>query len=71
MLLNNQNDLYQIKFARAIRFIYYNHKNFKINRFSKKIANTTIRIENNEYKIISRIKETYNKGLRKNEQFLS
>ena len=68
---NNQNDLFQTKFARAIRFIYYNNQNFKIKRFCKKIRTTVIPIENNEYKIIANIKETYNKNLRSNEMYLS
>lgn len=68
---NKQKNLYQSKIVRALKHIYNNNNNFKIDILSNKIKNYTIPIENNEYKIVSNIKEKYNKGLRNNELFLA
>lgn len=69
---NGQHNLFQSKIVRALKHIYNNNKNFNINLFCKKISNNKkqILVENNEYKIVSNIKETYNKKQRNNELFL-
>lgn len=69
--VNQQKDLYQSKIVRAFKHIYNNNENFNINIFCNKISNYTIPVENNEYKIITNIKEIYNKRIRDNELLLA
>ena len=68
---NGQNDLFQSKIVRALKYIYNNNNNFNINLLCNKISNYIIPVENNEYKIVTNIKEKYNKRLRNNELMLS
>lgn len=67
---NGQSNLYQSKIARAFRYIYNNNENFNINLFCNKISNTEIIAENNEYRIVTSIKEKYNKRIRQNNLLL-
>lgn len=68
---NKQNNLHQSKIVRALKHIYNNNDNFNIKILCSKIIDYTIPIENNEYKIVTNIKERYNKRLRDNQLFLT
>lgn len=67
---NKQDNLYQSKIVRALKHIYNNNKNFNIKLFCSKIKNHQIPVENNEYKIVTNIKEKYNKRIRQNDLLL-
>lgn len=68
---NKQNNLRQSKIVRALKHVYNNNDNFNIDILCSKIIDYTIPIENNEYKIVTNIKEKYNKRLRDNQLFLT
>ena len=68
---NKQNNLRQSKIVRALKHVYNNNDNFNIDILCSKIIGYTIPIENNEYKIVTNIKEKYNKRLRDNQLFLT